>query len=74
MSSVAEIQAAVERLPVGERVALFHWLEETAAIRAEKHRALLADLDEGLAEADRGELIEGSVVIERLKARARGAA
>ena len=74
MSNVAEIQAAVERLPLGERVALFYWLEETDAIRTEKRRTLLADLDAGLAEADRGELIEGRVVIDRLKARARGAA
>lgn len=74
MPTVAEVQAAVERLPVDERIVLFRWLEESDAIRAETKRSLLADLDAGLAEADRGDLIEGGVVIERLKARARGAA
>jgi predicted transcriptional regulator len=67
MSAVAEVQAAVARLPAADRVALFHWLEE-------KRHDLLAKIDAGLAEADRGELIEGEVVVERLKSRARGVA
>ena len=74
MSTVAEIQAAVERLPATDRIALFHWLEETDVVRAEEKRVLLSDLDAGLAEADRGELLEGEAVIESLQARARGAA
>jgi|GEM_PF-3069511 len=74
MSTVAEIQAAVERLPVTDRIALFHWLENTDVVQAEETRALLADLDLGLAEADRGELLDGASVVDSLKARARGAA
>jgi len=73
MSTVAEIQAAVARLPATDRIALFYWLEKTDVVRAEETRALLADLDLGLAEADRGELLEGDAVIESLRARARGA-
>lgn len=47
MSSAAEIQAAVERLPSAERLALFHWLEQTKDVRAEKLTALRALIDEG---------------------------
>jgi predicted 2-oxoglutarate/Fe(II)-dependent dioxygenase YbiX len=74
MSTVAEIQAAVERLPATDRIALFHWLEETDVVRGEERRALLDELDAGLTEADRSELLEGNTVIESLRARARGAA
>ncbi len=73
MSTVAEIRAAVERLPANERLALFHWLEESETVHAEKRRLLLADIDIGLAEADQGKLIPGDSVIEHLKSRARGA-
>ncbi len=74
MSTVAEIQAAVKTLSEQERVELFRWLQATDTFRAEQERALLADLDEGIAEADRGELLEADEVIASLKARARGAA
>lgn len=74
MSTVAEIQAAVENLPDHERLVLLRWLEATDLAKAERHRVLLSDIDVGLAEADRGELIEGSTVVEGLRSRARGAA
>ncbi|MSU50560.1 MAG: hypothetical protein EXS37_15985 [Opitutus sp.] len=73
MSTVTEIKSAVERLPVGERLAIFHWLEETETVRMEKRHALLADIDAGLAEADVGNLISGDTVIEHLRNRARSA-
>ena len=34
--AVAEIQAAVARLPATDRIALFHWLENTDVVRAEQ--------------------------------------
>jgi predicted transcriptional regulator len=74
MSTIAEIKSAVERLPVDDRLALFHWLEETEAVRVEKHRLLLTEIDAGLAEADRGELIPAETVLDHLRNRARGAA
>ena len=74
MPTVAEVQATVAHLPAADRAALFRWLEETDVIRAEKKRALLAEIDAGLAEAERGELLDGAEAIESLKARARGAA
>ena len=47
MSTVAEVQAAVERLTTADRVALFRWLGQDEAIRAEELAALRLAVDEG---------------------------
>jgi hypothetical protein len=47
MSTVAEVQAAVERLPAADRIALFRWLGQDAAIRTEELASLRAAIDEG---------------------------
>lgn len=73
MSSVAEIKAAAARLSSNERLELFRWLAEREDI-VRQQADLLADIDAGLAEADRGNLLPGEEIMARLKARARGAA
>lgn len=47
MSTVAEIQAAVERLPATDRIALFRWLGQDEAVRTEELAALRTAIDEG---------------------------
>lgn len=47
MSSVAEVQAAVRRLPAADRVTLFQWLGRDRAVRAKELAALRAAVDEG---------------------------
>lgn len=47
MSTVAEVQAAVERLPAADRIALFRWLGQDGAVRTEELAALRAAIDEG---------------------------
>ena len=74
MSTVAEIKAAAARLSSNERLELFRWLAECEDIVRQQQADLLADIDAGLAEADRGNLLPGEEIMARLKARARGAA
>ncbi len=47
MSTVAELQAAVERLPVADRIALYHWLSQDEAVLAAELTALRAAVDAG---------------------------
>ena len=68
MSTVAEIKLAVARLAGPERLELYHWIEETAEVRAEKIAALREEIALGLGQADRGELIPGDEVFRTLRA------
>lgn len=74
MSTIAEIKSAAEKLSHHDRLELFRWLSSREDIARQERDDLLADLDAGLAEADRGNLIPGATVIQHLKERARGAA
>ena len=47
MSTVAEVQATVERLPASDRVALFRWLGQDDAIRTQELEDLRSAVDEG---------------------------
>jgi hypothetical protein len=58
MSTVAEVQAALQRLPAADRVALFNWLGQDEAVRAGELTALRAAVDEG----DR-DLVEGRYIV-----------
>lgn len=70
MGTVAEIKVATKQLKPKERVALFRWLSTQEDILLARRKDLLADLDRGIAQADRGELIAGRKLIDRLKSRA----
>jgi predicted transcriptional regulator len=74
MSTVAEIKSAVEKLSPAERLELFRWLAEHDDVSQRLRTELLEEIDAGLAEAERGELLSGEAVIKRLKERSRGAA
>lgn len=73
MPNVTEIKAALEGLPDTERVALFHWLEQNEAVRADK----LASLREAVAEGYRDEaegrylVLESDEDFDRLRAELR---
>ena len=47
MSTIAEVQAAVGRLPAADRIAPFRWLGQDEAVRTEELAALRAAVDEG---------------------------
>ena len=65
MSTITEIQQAIERLPLSEKSALSAWVqsqEEPMMSRAEE-AALLASLDRAAAELDAGK----GIPIERVR-------
>ena len=70
MKTVNEIKAATAALPAREQFELWRWLTQSDPIRRieldELHRAL----EQGIAQADRGELHEGAEVFADLKQRA----
>jgi hypothetical protein len=56
MSTVAEIQDAIEKLPAKEKAALTVWMQshEEPLMSPEQERALLASLDRAAQELDSG--------------------
>jgi hypothetical protein len=56
MSTVAEIQKAIERLPQKDQAALTAWLQsrEQPILSKQEEAALLASLDKAAAELDAG--------------------
>jgi hypothetical protein len=68
MSTVTEIQAAIERLPRHDQAALAAWLEsrEEPILSADEESALLASLDKAAAELDAGQGVPVEVVREQL--------
>ncbi|MDB6126906.1 MAG: hypothetical protein JWM35_802 [Verrucomicrobia bacterium] len=73
MSSVIEIQSATQGLNLKERLELFRWLAAQEDIIAGQRATLLADLDLGLADVEKGDVIAGSALIEELSVRAKRA-
>ena len=67
MSTIAEIKSATEKLSLHDRVELLRWLAARDDIARRQRDDLLADIDAGLGEADRGELLPGAAVIQQLK-------
>ena len=70
MSTITEIQEAIEKLPASEKSALAAWLqskEEPIMSKAEE-AALLARLDKAVSELDAGE----GVPLERVREKIRG--
>ena len=70
MSTMVEIQSAIERLPAGEQQALSAWLSsfEDAAMSAEEEAALLASLDRATSQLDAGQGVPSSQVRNLVKA------
>ncbi len=72
MSTITEIQAAIEKLPTNEKSALATWLQsqEEPIMSEAEERALLARLDKAAAELDAGK----GVSLERVREKIRGRA
>ena len=70
MSTITEIQAAIEKLPTNEKSALAAWLQsqEEPIMSEAEERALLARLDKAAAELDAGK----GVPLERVREKIRG--
>ena len=70
MSTITEIQEAIQKLPANEKSALAAWLQsqEEPIMSEPEEKALLARLDKAAAELDAGE----GVPLERVRAKIRG--
>lgn len=70
MSTITEIQEAIEKLPTKEKAALAAWLQsqEEPLMSKSEEAALLARLDKAAAELEAGE----GVPLERVREKIRG--
>ena len=70
MSTITEIQEAIQKLPANEKSALTAWLQsqEEPIMSEPEEKALLARLDKAAAELDAGE----GVPLERVREKIRG--
>jgi hypothetical protein len=70
MSTITEIQAAIEKLPTNEKSALAAWLQsqEEPIMSQEEEAALLARLDKAAAELESGK----GVPLEHVREKIRG--
>jgi hypothetical protein len=69
MSTIAEIQEAIEKLPPNEKSALASWLQsqEEPIMSAAEEKALLARLDKAAAELDSGQGVPLGRVREKIR-------
>lgn len=69
MSTITEIQQAIERLPSSEKSALAAWLQskEEPIMSEAEEAALLARLDEAGAELDAGKGVPLELVREKIR-------
>jgi len=65
--TVEEIKAETAKLPPGDRFALADWIVESDDIRDLRREKLIGELQRGVEQADRGELIEADTVFARLR-------
>jgi predicted transcriptional regulator len=66
--TVEELKAEVAKLSSEHRFALAEWLEGSEDVRALRHDLLVREIEEGIRQADAGELIDGDEVFARLRA------
>jgi hypothetical protein len=69
MSTIAEIQEAIEKLPANEKSAIAAWLQsqEEPIISEAEEKALLARLDRAAAELDSGKGVPVARVREKIR-------
>ena len=69
MSTIAEMQEAIEKLPASEKSALATWLQsqEEPIMSAAEEKALLARLDKAAAELDSGQGVPLGRVREKIR-------
>jgi predicted transcriptional regulator len=66
--TVEQLKAEAAKLPPGDRYALAEWIEENEDVRALRHQSLVQEIELGLEQADRGDLLEADEVFARLRA------
>ena len=67
--TVDQLKIEARNLPPAERFAFARWIEDDEAVRTLRHEELVRDIEHGLAQADRGELLEAEEVFARLRAK-----
>jgi hypothetical protein len=65
--TIEELKAEAAKLPPGDRVELADWIAKNAEVRDLQRDALIHDLERGIEQADRGELIDAETVFARLR-------
>ena len=65
--TVEELKAETAKLPPGDRSALAEWIAEGEDVRGLRREKLIRELQHGIEQADRGELIEADTVFEQLR-------
>ena len=71
MSTLHEIKAAAAALPAEDRFALAEWIENGEDVRALRRDEIIREIQHGIEQADRGELMEADEVFTRLRANQR---
>jgi predicted transcriptional regulator len=72
--TVEELKTEAAKLPPDARFALAEWIECSDDVRALRHDALVREIQHGLEQADRGELLEADEVFARLRGRQQASA
>jgi len=67
MSTLQEIKAAAARLSAEERSELVSWLSESEDVCEIRREALIREIQYGIEQADRGELLDANGVFTRLR-------
>lgn len=66
--TVEELKAEAAKLAPNDRFALAEWIERDDEVRALRFEELRREIQQGLAQAERGELLEADEVFSRLRA------
>ena len=67
--TVEELKAETAKLPPDDRCALAEWIAEGEDVRSLRREKLICEIQRGIEQADRGELIEADTVFARLRQR-----
>ena len=65
--NVEEIKKAAAKLSPYDRFALAVWIEGSEDVRALRREEMIRELEMGIAQADRGELLEADDVFMRVR-------
>lgn len=66
--TIEELKAEAAKLPPDGRFALAEWIERDDDVRALRHAEFIREIQHGIGQADRGELLEADEVFARLRA------
>ena len=72
--TIEQLKSEAAKLPPDDRFALAEWIEQTEDVRALRREELIREIQHGMEQADRGELIESEEVFARLRADHRASA